>query len=192
MVSESPKQRSCKAMKKLTFFWLAFFSGLTATSPAQADEIFAGLGSQDIVTPLAMDTGAEGVDFQIGYRGERLEGLSFIGKPSPYVMASINSAGDTSFAAVGLSWKIGDQLYVRPAIGVAIHDGPELAFASDGSQTQLGSRVLFEPEVSVGMRLSRTVDLEASWVHLSHGRIFSRVQNPGIDTIGLRLVVKLP
>ena len=171
---------------------MALLSGLTATSPAQADEIFAGIGSQDIATPLAMDTGAEGADFQIGYRGERMEGLSFIGKPSPYIFASINSAGDTSFAAAGLSWKIGDQLYVRPAIGVAIHDGPERAFAPDGSQTQLGSRVLFEPEISIGVRVSRMVDLEASWAHLSHGRIFSRVQNPGIDTIGVRLVVKLP
>ena len=167
-------------------------ASLIIVTPAQADEIFVGVGSQDIVTPLAADTGAEGADFQIGYRGEGIEGLSFIGKPSPYIFASINSAGDTSFAAAGLSWKFGDKIYVRPGIGIAIHDGPELAFAPDGSQTQLGSRVLFEPEIAFGVQISERVDLEASWVHLSHGRIFSSVQNPGIDTIGVRLVIKVP
>lgn len=161
-------------------------------SPAQADEIFGGVGSQDIITPLAQDSGAEGVDFQLGYRGDPIEGLSFIASPSPYILASVNSAGDTSFAAVGLSWKFGKKIYLRPGIGIAIHDGPKLAFAPDGSQTQLGSRVLFEPEISVGVQISKRVDLEASWVHLSHARIFSSVQNPGIDSIGMRLVVKLP
>lgn len=169
---------------------LAMTAGLS--HPALADEIFAGAGSQDIFTPLAADTGAKGVDFQIGYRGDRIEGLSFIGKPAPHIFASINSAGDTSFAAIGLSWKIGDRIYARPGIGIAIHDGPKLEFAPDGSKTQLGSRVLFAPELAIGVRLSRRVDLEASWVHLSHARIFSSLQNPGLDTIGVRLVVKLP
>ena len=172
--------------------YLFFAIAIMVSSPAQADELFAGMGSQDIVTPLAQDTGADGVDFQLGYRGEPIEALSFIAKPSPYILASVNSAGDTSFAAVGLSWKFGEKVYLRPGIGIAIHDGPELAFASDGSQTQLGSRVLFEPELAVGVQISERVDLEASWVHLSHGRLFSSVQNPGIDTIGMRLVLKLP
>ncbi len=167
-------------------------ASLMLASPAKADEIFAGVGSQDILTPLAQDTGAGGVDFQLGYRGGPIEALSFVASPSPYILASVNTAGDTSFAAVGLSWKFGKKIYVRPGIGIAIHDGPELAFAPDGSQTQLGSRVLFEPEIAVGVQISERVDLEASWVHLSHGRIFSSVQNPGIDTIGMRLVIKVP
>lgn len=173
-------------------YCIASLTALAIASPAKADEIYAGIGSQDIATPVAMDIGAEGVDFQIGYRGDRLEALSFIGKPSPYILASVNSAGDTSFAAAGLSWKFGDRLYVRPGIGIAIHDGPELQFAPDGSQTQLGSRVLFEPELSVGVRLSEKAGVEATWVHLSHARIFSRVQNPGLDIFGVRLVLELP
>ncbi|GAB5487087.1 MAG: acyloxyacyl hydrolase [Parasphingorhabdus sp.] len=173
-------------------YCLFVISAIISASPAQADEIFAGIGSQDIATPLAQDTGAEGVDFQLGYRGDPIEALSFIAKPSPYVLASVNSSGDTSFAAVGLSWKFGEKIYLRPGIGIAIHDGPELAFAPDGSQTQLGSRILFEPELAVGVRLSQRVDLEVSWVHLSHGQVFSRVQNPGIDSVGMRLVIKLP
>ncbi len=172
--------------------WIASLAALAIASPAKADELFAGIGSQDIATPVAVDTGAEGADFQLGYRGDRIEALSFLGKPIPYILVSANSAGDTSFGAAGLSWKFGGKIYARPGIGIAIHDGPKLAFAPDGSQTQLGSRVLFAPELALGMRLSEKVDIEASWVHLSHGRIFSSVQNPGLDSIGLRLVVRLP
>lgn len=197
MVKPSSAERADYSMTistmigKTGLFSSVVISMMFAT-PARADEIFAGLGSQDIVTPLAQDTGATGVDFQLGYRGEPIEALSFVASPSPYILASVNSAGDTSFAAVGLSWKFGEKIYLRPGIGVAIHDGPKLAFAPDGSQTQLGSRVLFEPELAVGVKISERVDLEASWVHLSHARIFSSVQNPGIDSIGMRLVVKLP
>ena len=179
-------------MIRLRAYFIATLMGMAIASPAKADEIFAGVASQDIVTPLAIDADVEGVDFQFGYRGKRIEALSFIGKPAPYVLASINSACETSFAAAGLSWKFGEKVYMRPGIGIAIHDGPKLQFADDGSQTQLGSTVLFEPEIAIGVRLSRRVDLEVSWIHLSHAQIFSRVQNPGIDSIGVRLVAKLP
>ena len=179
-------------MDRIGIFSIASLLALAIASPAKADELFAGIASQDIATPVAMDTGAEGVDFQLGYRGNRIEALSFIGKPSPYILASLNSAGDTSFGVAGLSWKIGDKIYARPGIGIAIHDGPKLAIAADGSQTQLGSRVLFAPELALGMRLSDNVDVEASFLHLSHARIFNSVQNPGLDSIGLRLVIRLP
>ena len=179
-------------MNKLSLHAAVILVGLSCSQPAIADEIFTGVSAHQVITPLAEKNAVqEGVDLQLGYRGDRIDALSFIGKPSPYLLGSINVNGGTSFAAVGLSWKFGDKIYVRPGIGIAIHDGPELRFAPDGSQTQLGSRVLFEPELSLGVRLTDQIDLEASWVHLSHGRIFSRVQNPGVDTIGARLVFKL-
>lgn len=173
-------------------FFIPILALFVAVQPAQADEIYVGIAAHQVLTPLAADTGSEGVDLQAGYRAGRIAALSFIGKPSPYIMASINIDGGTSFAAAGLNWKFGDKFYLRPGIGLAVHDGPKLRFAPDGSQTQLGSRVLFVPELAIGIRLSKRVDLEASWVHLSHARIFSSVQNPGLDSIGMRLVVKLP
>ena len=43
------------------------------------------------------------------------------------MIASINSSGDTSFAGAGLSTTIDKgPVYVRPAIGVVVHDGPGL------------------------------------------------------------------
>jgi hypothetical protein len=35
------------------------------------------------------------------------------------------------------------------------------------------------------------VSIEASWVHISHARLFNSRQNPGIDMMGLRLVFAL-
>lgn len=170
----------------------ATLAGLRVTQPARAEALFGGFAAHQVVTVIAVESSEKGVDFQAGYRGDPMEALSVIGSPSPYLLASINLSGDTSFAAAGLSWKFGDRFYLRPGIGIAIHDGPELRFAADGSQTQLGSRVLFEPELSIGVRLSSRVDLEASWVHLSHAGLFNRAQNPGLDIIGARLVLTLP
>ena len=178
-------------LKSVTLFTALFMSFVIA-QPALADEIYAGVAVHDVDTPLSMGTHEEGLDFQIGYRGDGIEALSFIGSPSPYVFASINSDGDTSMLAAGLSWKFGDKIYIRPGIGLAIHDGPSFRIADNGWQTQLGSRVLFEPELSIGVRLSERVDLEATWVHVSHAGLFDKMQNPGIDNIGLRLVIKLP
>ncbi|WP_430416579.1 acyloxyacyl hydrolase [Parasphingorhabdus sp.] len=179
-------------MMKIISAAIAISLGMSVSQPAHADEIYGGIAAHQLLTIVAMENAEDGVDVQAGYRGDPIEALSAIGKPSPYVLASLNLSGDTSFAAIGLSWKFGDKIYVRPGIGIAIHDGPKLRFAPDGSQTQLGSRVLFEPELSVGVRLSETVDLEATWVHLSHAGIFSRVQNPGLDMFGARLVFELP
>lgn len=54
----------------------------------------------------------------------------------------------------------------------------------------LGSRILFEPELGIGLRLTPRITVEASWVHLSHATLFSR-QNPGIDNIGARVSLVL-
>ncbi len=180
------------SMKHFYILFFAFFAWFTVTQAAAAQEIFVGVAAHEVDTPLSMQIDEEGVDFQLGYRGKRIEALAAIGAPSPYIFASVNSAGDTSLVAAGLSWKIGNTFYLRPGIGLAIHDGPSLRFAPDGSQTQLGSRILFEPELAIGVQLSERIDLEASWVHVSHAQLFNDGQNPGLDIIGARLVIKLP
>lgn len=179
-------------MKYVTLMALSALGLLTAVQPAAAQEIFIGVAAHEVDTPLSTRIFEEGTDFQAGYRGKRIEALSAIGAPSPYIFASVNSAGDTSLVAAGLSWKIGDELYLRPGIGLAIHDGPSQRFAADGSQIQLGSRILFEPELAVGIQLSERIGIEASWVHVSHAQLFNSRQNPGLDIIGARLVIKLP
>lgn len=162
---------------------------LAFAAPARAQEAFVGVYRHGVDTPLTFDTGEGAVDIELGYRFGRIEALSFIGKPAPYVIGSINTRGDTSFGGAGLSWKLGKgPVYVRPGIGFIVQDGPAMRVnAATGVRTDLGSRVLFEPELGLGVRLDRRFSIEASWVHISHARLFNAEQNPGIDMFGLRL-----
>ena len=161
--------------------------------PAAAQEAYGGVYAHAVETPFTFDTVEGGVDVQLGYRGEPLQALSFIGAPAPYVFTSVNLDGDTNFAGAGFSWKValGD-VYVRPGIGLVVHDAPSLRVDPETRiRTDLGSRILFEPEIAIGTRLSQRVTAEVSWVHISNARLFNSEQNPGIDTIGVRLNVAL-
>lgn len=92
-------------------------------------------------------------------------------------------------AAAGLSWRIGGRLFVRPGLGLAVHTRSSHG-VMNGLRTDLGSRVLFEPELALGYQMSDRVAVEATWVHVSHARLFSP-QNPGMDAIGIRLAFRL-
>lgn len=168
-------------MTKVRFACFAALAALAA--PASAGEVFAGVFAHAVDTPLSLDVGDEGgVDFQLGYRGGRIGNTPL----QPYAFGSLNSKGDTNFAAVGLSAKFGDKLYIRPGLGIAVHTGSAANSTHfDHDHIDFGSRVLFQPEIGIGARLSDKASVEASWVHLSHATLFGR-QNPGIDNIGVR------
>ena len=171
-------------------FYLALALGagmVSVPGSAQAAEIFGGVYAHAVGTRLSLGSSREsGVDVQIGYRGGRI--FPKIGL-QPHVLAALNSAGDTSYAAAGLSWKFGNRFYVRPGAGVAIHNGSTEDFVVD-DQIAFGSRVLIETEMAVGARLNDRLSIEASLIHLSHGQLFGG-QNPGIDNVGLRLNLEL-
>lgn len=159
-----------------------------AAAPCAAQEVFAGAYVHDVHTPLTLYTGERGADIELGYRFGRSAALRFIGRPAPYVIASLNTRGDTSFAGAGLSWKLGKgPVYARPGIGLVVQNGHRLRVAANGQRTDLGSPVLFEPEIALGTRLSDKLAIEASWTHISHARLFNWRQNPGIDMMGVRL-----
>ena len=175
-------------MRKLLFPLVTLCAACAA--PASAGEVFGGVYAHAVETPFTFDTGEGGVDAQIGVRSEPLEPLGAIGKPSAYVFGSLNSEeGGTDFVAAGLAWKIdAGPIYVRPGIGLALHNAPELRVdPATGIRTDLGSRVLFEPEIAIGTQLSDRASIEASWVHISNAQILDSEQNPGIDMMGLRL-----
>lgn len=170
----------------------ALVVGLVAT-PAQAGEVFAGLYAHAVDTPFTLETEEEGVDIQFGGRTDPIEVLNLLGKPSAHVFGSINTTGDTNFIVAGFSWKIiSGPVYIRPGVGLALHDAPDLRKNPvTGIRTDLGSRVLFVPEMALGTNVSPRVSLEVSWVHISNAQLFDDEQNPGIDAIGLRLNVKI-
>ncbi|HUG46171.1 MAG TPA: acyloxyacyl hydrolase [Sphingomicrobium sp.] len=162
---------------------------LTQPTAASAGEIFGGLYVHGVDTPLTLGGDPEdGVDFQLGWRGGRIGNTPL----QPYLFGSVNSAGETHFAAAGISAKFGDRIYVRPGLGLAVHTGSADRFDDPfNDEIEFGSRILFAPEVGIGFRIAPRVTAEASWVHFSHATLFSG-QNPGIDTIGVRVNVALP
>jgi hypothetical protein len=164
---------------------LLAFAALAASSPARAGELFTGLLAHDVDSRLTKGGFEDGVDVEFGWRGGRIAVLRPVGAPSPYIFGSLHSGGDTHFAAAGLSWRIGGRLFVRPGVGLAIHTR-DSNIVRNGFRADLGSRILFEPELGIGYRISERVSVEATWVHISHAQLFSR-QNPGMDSVGMRL-----
>lgn len=162
--------------------------GVASATPASANEIFGGLFVHDVDTPLSRSGVEGGFDLQAGWRGGRIGATPL----QPYVYGSLHSKGDTHFAAAGLSARFGDRLFIRPGLGLAVHSGSARNFQDPtNDRIEFGSRVLFAPELGIGARIGPRTTLEASWVHLSHAQLFGR-QNPGMDSIGMRLTVDLP
>ena len=156
---------------------------IAAPAAAHAGEVFGGLYAHDVKTPLDKSGIEGGADVQLGYRGGRIGHTPL----QPYAFGALNTAGETSYAAVGLSAKFGHSLYIRPGVGLAIHTGSTKKFQDPtNDKIDFGSRILFEPEVGVGAQVNDRLSIEASWVHMSHAQLFSR-QNPGIDNFGVRL-----
>ena len=163
----------------------AALSATALPSSASAAEVFGGLYVHDVKTPLNLSGIEDGLDVQLGWRGARIGSTPL----QPYVFGALNTAGETSYAAAGLSAKFGDRIFIRPGLGLAIHTGSTNDFQST-DRVAFGSRILFEPELGIGARISDRATIEASWVHMSHATLFGG-QNPGIDNLGVRLSWRL-
>jgi len=97
----------------------------------------------------------------------------------------VQKSGGVDYAAAGLSWRLGDRFFLRPGIGVAVHDGRVGKFQV-GNDLNLGSRVLAELELGAGWQFDPRTSIEATIVHMSHGQLAGH-QNPGLDDVDLRL-----
>ena len=172
-------------MKRVAVIVVALLAA--APAPAHAGEIFGGLYIHDVDTPLTKSGVEGGADVQLGWRGGRIGATPL----QPYIFGALNTAGETSYAAVGLSARFGSSVYVRPGLGIAVHNGSARNFEDPtNGEIDFGSRVLFEPELGIGARINEHLSIEASWVHMSHAQLFGR-QNPGVDNIGVRLNLAL-
>jgi len=170
---------------KVAFLFIALAVGMPA--PAAAGELFGGLYVHDVDTPLTLSGVEGGADVQLGWRGGR------IGKTplQPYIFGAVNTAGETNYAAVGVSARFGRRIYVRPGLGSAVHTGSARNVEDPtNGRVDFGSRILFEPELGIGADINDRLSIEGSWIHLSHAQLFGR-QNPGMDNFGVRLNLKL-
>lgn len=174
-------------MTRTALLCSAILAALAYPGVAQADELFGGLYAHDVKTPLDKAGVEGGVDVMAGWRGDRIGRTPL----QPYAFGALNTAGKTHYAAVGLSARFGDKLFIRPGLGVAVHSGSAKNFNDPANgKIDFGSRVLFEPELGIGAQISDRLSIEASWIHMSHAQLFGK-QNPGVDNIGARLSLRL-
>lgn len=159
--------------------------GAVLPASASAAEVFGGVYVHDVKLPTDLSGIEGGMDLQLGWRGGRIGRTPL----QPYAFGALNTAGETSYAAAGLSAKFGHSVFIRPGIGLAIHNGSADEFMRT-DKIAFGSRILFEPELGIGARISDRASIEGSWVHMSHATLFSG-QNPGIDNLGVRLTLGL-
>ena len=167
-----------------------------------------GVYQHDIDDRFSFGHMEHGKQIVVGFRTAALDELSFILKPRVHLIAGVNTAGGTDYVAGGLSWRFnfgGDRFYFSPGVGVGIHNGsvnlpsPYAAGLTPAEQQRrlynwehkldLGSRVLFEPEWSLGWRATDRLSLELSWIHLSHAQLAGH-QNPGLGDFGVRAVYR--
>ena len=127
--------------------------------------------------------------------------LSWAFDPRPYLNASINTAGNTSFYGGGLQWSfgLGDNFAIEPGLGYFLHDGetsnpfangtPEsAAFAEEN--VLLGSEDLFRTSLALSWYISDAWGAQIMYEHYSHGQILGNGRNQGLDNIGVRLMWK--
>lgn len=128
--------------------------------------------------------------------------LNILWSPNPYVMGSVNTAGDTSFGGFGLQWDLefANGWAIEPGVGYVIHDG-ELTFPYPQgdprndpiSETTVffGSRDLFRTSLSLNKDLGEKWGVQLMYEHLSHGQILGSGRNQGLDNVGLRVRYRL-
>jgi hypothetical protein len=165
---------------------------LAAAAPrlASAQETWLGAFAPDAHVGIADCCFERGADIQAGLRTAPLVSVPPYGELRLYALGSANTSGGVAFAAAGAAWRwpIGmSGLYVQPGLGGAVQFGSDARYQVTPDRLYLGSRLLFEPELSLGWRSQGPWAVEATLVHLSHGQLAGR-QNPGLDDLGLRVV----
>ena len=185
---------------------IAAFGAIMALAPqahAGVNEVHVGVMQHNICVLDCKNADKEdGPNVEVQVSFDSPDFLHWAGSPQPYIMASVNTAGDTSFGGFGLEWRwdFAEGWAIEPGVGYVIHDGTTENPYPGGSQANvdfskdhllLGSEDLFR--TSIGL----TRDFEGPWEgqlffeHLSHGQIIGSGHNQGIDQIGIRIGYQL-
>jgi lipid A 3-O-deacylase len=179
---------------------IASAAALSASASAQAvDEVRLGVMAHNV---CVLDCDNADKEDGPNINGEIVfsspDFLNLIWSPRPYVMGSVNTAGDTSFGGAGLNWNwdFAEGWSLEPGVGYVVHDG-ELDFPFpqgdprnnpiSESKVFLGSRDLFRTSLSLNRDLAGPWGVQLMYEHLSHGQILGNGRNQGLDNIGVRV-----
>lgn len=179
---------------------VALVGAVVAAPPAHAgvDEIHIGVMDHNICVTNCDNADKEdgsNIELQVSFDSPGF--LNWAGAPQPYLMASINTAGDTSFGGAGLEWRwnFAGNWALEPGVGIVAHNGatdnpfangtPEaLAFSEEN--VLLGSDLLFRTSLGLTYDFDGPWEAQVFFEHLSHGQILASGRNQGLDELGIR------
>lgn len=181
---------------------LAAFGAFLTLAPASyagVSEVHIGAMRHNICVTDCKNANKEdglNVEFEVSF--DSPDFLTWAGAPRPYLVASLNSAGDTSFAGGGVEWRFdfAEGWALEPGIGYVVHDG-ELDNLFDGRTPEaaafaeehvlLGSRDLFRSSLGLTRDFEGPWEAQLFFSHLSHGQILGNGRNQGMDQLGFRM-----
>lgn len=181
---------------------LAAFGAAMAMAPAAqagVEEIHVGVMEHNICVLDCKNAFKEdGPNIEIQASFESPGFLDWAFSPQPYVMASINTAGDTSFGGFGLEWRwnVYEHWAIEPSFGYVVHNGEIENPFPDGSpeaaawaeeHVQYGSEDLFRTSLGLTYDFEGPMEAQLLFEHLSHGQVLGNGRNQGVDQIGIRI-----
>jgi lipid A 3-O-deacylase len=185
---------------KLVFVAMTAMIAIAPSATAQIDSARLGVMKHNIcVTDCKNADKESGVNISGELRFASPNFLSWALSPHPYLVASVNTDGNTSFGGIGLSWDfpLGDSWHFEPGLGYVLHDGAvnnpfpsgtQAAVDYSNEHVLLGSEDLFRTSLALTWDVAETWSVQAIYEHLSHGQILGNGRNQGLDELGLRLV----
>jgi lipid A 3-O-deacylase len=177
---------------------LAFAPALAAQAGG-IDEVRLGVAAHNVCIANCDNAGKEdgpNINGEVVFKSPEV--LKILWSPKPYVMGSLNTAGDTNFGGVGLQWdwEFAEGWAIEPGVGYVLHDG-ELTFPFPQGDPRndpisattvfFGSRDLFRTSLSLNKDLGEKWGVQLMYEHLSHGQILGSGRNQGLDNIGVRV-----
>ena len=200
-------------MRFLTMFCLACVGLSGASAQTQFSDIVAegrfGVLAHNI--PVGVNPGnenqegGENIQAEIVFHTPNFLKWKYFYNPHPYIVGSVNTAGNTSFGGFGLlwDWEFGKNKAwaVETGIGYIVHDGaidlPEPGVPGsavnaefDENNILFGSRDLFRTTLALSRDFNERLGVQIIYEHLSHGQILGQGRNQGNDSIGGRIFYK--
>ena len=189
-------------MKKLTLLLASLVTILNSTPAfAQISEVRFGISNFDEEILDLGISAVNGRESSVAINAEIIfeepEFLKWALTPQPYINATLNLEGETSFGGAGLMWRqsFNDKFYGDFSFGLAIHDGTNRVDQNNLSffeileradeEISFGSRILFRQQLTLGYRVTDDWSAEVFGEHLSNGQILGSV-NEGVDILGVK------
>ena len=165
---------------------IAALLGLSAPALAGdgfVDELRIGIYDHNSdLTGSRYETSDPDINLEVLFKSP--EWLQWMAKPRINIGANVNTGNGTSSIYSGLVWNYDftQAFFIEGGFGAALHDGE--TDVKTATQVNLGCRVLFHENVSLGYRVSANSTVMVTMDHMSNAGLCN--SNPGMTDVGVR------